>query len=245
MALKFKLGIEMAVDLDQVNTKTAKEVQSEALGKGLWRALWIAIAICLLWLVIEGGLRLYNRPAQLDARVVELEAQLSKVLMQDAEINLALKSNLENQKNLAPVANQLNQLLGQVAQLPMNALPAAEAPTVAPSADTKTVAQKVMTAIQSLGDQLMRIQVVGDVKDVAMTPAAQDLIRQQLRLHFLSARLAWLSQLPQACKDDLIQAEKLIAKHFQAQASSVVQIQKNISELRTEVSKSIPMNKGQ
>ena len=235
----------MAVDLDQVNTKTAKQAQSDALGKGLWRALWIAIAICLLWLVIEGGLRLYQRPAQLDARVVELEAQLSKVLTQEAEINLALKSNLENQKNLAPVANQLNQLLGQVAQLPMNALPAAEAPTVAASADTQTVAQKVMTAIQSLGDQLMRIQVVGDVKDVAMTPAAQDLIRQQLRLHFLSARLAWLSQLPQASKDDLIQAEKLIAKHFQAQASSVVQMQKNISELRTEVAKSIPMSKGQ
>jgi hypothetical protein len=37
----------------------------------------------------------------------------------------------------------------------------------------------------------------------------------------------------------------LIAKHFQAQANSVVQIQKNISELRIEVSKSIPMNKGQ
>ena len=235
----------MSADIDQVNTKTAKQMQSEALGKGLWRALWIAIAICLVWLVIEGGFRLYHRPAQLDARVAELETQLSKALMQDAEINLALQSSLENQKNLAPVANQLNQLLNQVAQLPMNALPAAEAPTVAASADTQTVAQKVMTAIQSLGDQLMRIQVVGDVKDVAMTPAAQDLIRQQLRLHFLSARLAWLSQLPQATKDDLIQAEKLIAKHFQAQAGSVVQIQKNISELRTEVSKSIPMNKGQ
>jgi len=235
----------MAVDLDQVNAKTAKQAQSDALGKGLWRALWIAIAICLLWLVIEGGLRLYHRPAQLDARVVELEAQLSKVLMQDAEINLALKSNLENQKNLAPVANQLNQLLGQVAQLPMNALPVAVAPTVVSSAGTQTIIQKVMAAIQSLGDQLMRIQVVGDVKDVAMTPAAQDLIRQQLRLHFLSARLAWLSQLPQATNDDLIQAEKLIAKHFQAQANSVVQIQKNISELRIEVSKSIPMNKGQ
>ena len=235
----------MAVDLDQVNTKTAKQAQSDALGRGLWRALWIAIAICLLWLVIEGGLRLYQRPAQLDARVVELEAQLSKVLTQEAEINLALKSNLENQKNLAPVANQLNQLLGQVAQLPMNALPVVTTPTVAPSTGTQTIIQKVMAAIQSLGDQLMRIQVVGDVKDVAMTPAAQDLIRQQLRLHFLSARLAWLSQLPQASKDDLIQAEKLIAKHFQAQASSVVQMQKNISELRTEVAKSIPMSKGQ
>jgi hypothetical protein len=42
-----------------------------------------------------------------------------------------------------------------------------------------------------------------------------------------------------------MQAEKLIAKHFQAQVSSVVQIQKNISELRAEVSKSIPVNKGQ
>lgn len=235
----------MAADLDQVNTKTAKQVQSEALGKGLWRALWIAIAICLVWLVIEGGFRLYHRPAQLDGRVAELEAQLAKVLTQEAEINLALKSSLENQKNLAPVANQLNQLLSQVAQLPMNALPVAAAPVIASTASTPTVIQKIMSAIQGLGDQLMRIQVVGDVKDVAMTPAAQDLIRQQLRLHFLSARLAWLSQLPQATRDDLVQAEKLIAKHFQAQASSVVQIQKNISELRAEVSKSIPVNKGQ
>jgi hypothetical protein len=235
----------MAADLDQVNTKTAKQVQSEALGKGLWKALWIAIAICLVWLVIEGGFRLYHRPAQLDGRVAELEAQLAKVLTQEAEINLALKSSLENQKNLAPVANQLNQLLSQVAQLPMNALPVAAAPVIASTASAPTVVQKIMSAIQGLGDQLMRIQVVGDVKDVAMTPAAQDLIRQQLRLHFLSARLAWLSQLPQATRDDLIQAEKLIAKHFQAQASSVVQIQKNISELRAEVSKSIPVGKGQ
>jgi hypothetical protein len=235
----------MAADLDQVNTKTAKQAQSEALGKGLWRALWIAIAVCILWLVIEGGFRLYNRPAQLDARVVELEAQLSKVLTHEAEINLALKSSLENQKNLAPVANQLNQLLNQVAQLPMNALPVATTPTFTSNAETQTVIQKIMRAIQGLGDQLMRIQVVGDVKDVAMTPAAQDLIRQQLRLHFLSARLAWLSQLPQASRDDLIQAEQLIAKHFQAQASSVVQVQKNISELRAEVSKSIPVSKGQ
>jgi hypothetical protein len=235
----------MAVDIDQVNTKTTKQTQSEALGKGLWKALWIAIAICLVWLVIEGGFRLYHRPAQLDARIVELETQLSRVLTQDAEINLALKSSLDNQKNLAPVANQLNQLLNQVAQLPMNALPAAEAPAIASNTGTHTVIQRITSAIQGLGDQLMRIQVVGDVKDVAMTPAAQDLIRQQLRLHFLSARLAWLSQLPQATRDDLIQAEKLIAKHFQAQASSVVQIQKNISELRTEASKSIPVNKGQ
>jgi hypothetical protein len=235
----------MAAELDQVNTKTAKQLQSEALGKGLWRALWIAIAVCLVWLVIEGGLRLYHRPAQLDARVLELETQLSKVLTQEAEINTALKSSMENQKNLAPVANQLNQLLGQVAQLPMNALPVTGAPTVASGSGNQTIIQKVMSAIKGLGDQLMRIQVVGDVKDVAMTPAAQDLIRQQLRLHFLSARLAWLSQLPQASRDDLVQAEQLITKHFQAQANSVVQIQKNISELRAEVSKSIPVNKGQ
>jgi uncharacterized protein HemX len=127
----------------------------------------------------------------------------------------------------------------------MNALPVTGAPTVASNVGNQTIIQKVMAAIKGLGDQLMRIQVVGDVKDVAMTPAAQDLIRQQLRLHFLSARLAWLSQLPQASRDDLVQAEQLIAKHFQAQASSVVQIQKNISELRAEVSKSIPVNKGQ
>jgi hypothetical protein len=235
----------MAADLDQVNTKTAKQEQSEALGKGLWKALWIAMAIYLIWLVIEGGFRLYHGPAELNARVAQLEAKLSNVLTQDSEISLAFKSSLETQKNLAPVANQLNQLLNQVAILPMNALPVAEGAGNSSNAGNHSLARKIMLAIQGVGDQLMRIQVVGNVKDVAMTPAAQDLIRQQLKLHFLSARLAWLSQLPHVSKDDLLQAEKLIAKHFQAQEDSVAQAQRNISELLAEVSKSIPVNKAQ
>ena len=127
----------------------------------------------------------------------------------------------------------------------MNALPVAEGAGNSSNAGNHSLARKIMLAIQGVGDQLMRIQVVGDVKDVAMTPAAQDLIRQQLKLHFLSARLAWLSQLPHVSKDDLLQAEKLIAKHFQAQEDSVAQAQRNISELLAEVSKSIPVNKAQ
>jgi len=47
--------------------------------------------------------------------------------------------------------------------------------------------------------------VVGDTKDIALTPAAQDLVRQQLRLSILSARMAWLSNMPQLAKDTPVQ----------------------------------------
>ena len=95
-----------------------------------------------------------------------------------------------------------------------------------------------------LVDKLVRVQVVGDVKDVALTPAAQDLIRQQLRLHLVSARMAWLSNMPHVCKDDLAQAQTLLAKHFQAQSSSVVAIQKSLTDLQAEIVKASTVKKG-
>jgi uroporphyrinogen III methyltransferase/synthase len=83
------------------------------------------------------------------------------------------------------------------------------------------------------------------VKDVALTPAAQDIVRQQLKLHLVSARMAWLSNMPHVCKDDLQQAQTLLAKHFQAQSSSVVAVQKNLTDIHAEVSKAAQMKKGQ
>ncbi len=224
---------------------SAKQIQSEALGKGLWKALWIAMAICILWLGFEGGIRLYHRPAKLDARVAELETQLAKVIQHEAEINLALKSSLENQKNLAPVASKIDFMMNQVSQLPMLAGPVSVTSSNQGVPLNQSWSEKIFKAIQSLGDQLVRIQVVGDVKDVALTPAAQDLVRQQMRLHLLGARLAWLSQMPQLTQEDLSQAEKLLVKHFQAEAKSVVEMQKNLSDLRAEITKLQPMKKGQ
>mgnify|MGYP000550666076 FL=1 len=92
---------------------------------------------------------------------------------------------------------------------------------------------------------MVRVQVVGDVKDVALTPAAQDIVRQQLKLHLVSARMAWLSNMPHVCKDDLQQAQTLLAKHFQAQSASVLTVQKNLTDLHAEVSKTAQMKKGQ
>jgi uncharacterized protein HemX len=85
---------------------------------------------------------------------------------------------------------------------------------------------------------LVRVQVVGDVKDVALTPAAQGLIRQQLRLHLVSARVAWLSRMPNVCKEDLVAADQLLAKHFQAQSIAVIATQKAIADLQKEISAS-------
>jgi len=231
---------------DQALSESNKE-KSEALGKGLWKALWIAIAICILWLIIEGGFRLYQRPAILDARVSELEKKISAVESLDTKLESSLKRSSESQKALVSVAGKISEMLNSVPTLPMTALPVQSSglSMIADESQKSPWLKRVFDQIQLLGDRLVRVQVVGDVKDLALTPAAQDLIRQQLKLHLLSARIAWLSDLPQTCKDDLNQAQVLLAKHFQAQASSVVKFEKALIELKAEVEKTSAIVKAQ
>ena len=88
---------------NQQNDKP-KTVKSDALTQGLWKALWIALAVCILWLGIEGGFRLYHRPAKLDARVAELEAQLAAITAHESELDQVLKGSLEAERALAPTA---------------------------------------------------------------------------------------------------------------------------------------------
>ena len=219
---------------NQQNDKP-KSVKSDALTQGLWKALWIALAVCILWLGIEGGFRLYHRPAKLDARVAELEAQLAAVTAHESELDQVLKGSLEAERALAPTAAKIAELINRLPQLPMNALPTPASQVPTPTAPATSLSQKVLKEIQGMGDRLVRIQVVGDVKDVALTPAAQDLVRQQLRLHLVSARMAWLSRMPNVCKEDLVQAEQLLSKHYQAQAPAVVAMQKALADLKADM----------
>ena len=219
---------------NQQNDKP-KTVKSDALTQGLWKALWIALAVCILWLGIEGGFRLYHRPAKLDARVAELEAQLAAVTAHESELDQVLKGSLEAERALAPTAAKIAELINRLPQLPMNALPTPASQVPTPTAPATSLSQKVLKEIQGMGDRLVRIQVVGDVKDVALTPAAQDLVRQQLRLHLVSARMAWLSRMPNVCKEDLVQAEQLLSKHYQAQAPAVVAMQKALADLKADM----------
>ena len=108
---------------NQVNAEP-KSAKSDALTQGLWKALWIALAVCILWLGIEGGFRLYHRPAQLDARVTQLEEKLVTMTTHETELDLALKGSLEAERNLAPIAAKIAQNINQLPNLPMNALPA-------------------------------------------------------------------------------------------------------------------------
>jgi uroporphyrin-3 C-methyltransferase len=219
---------------NQQNDKP-KTVKSDALTQGLWKALWIALAVCILWLGIEGGFRLYHRPAKLDARVAELEAQLAAITAHESELDQVLKGSLEAERALAPTAAKIAELINRLPQLPMNALPTPASQASVSTSPATSLSQKVLKEIQGMGDRLVRIQVVGDVKDVALTPAAQDLVRQQLRLHLVSARMAWLSRMPNVCKEDLVQAEQLLSKHYQAQAPAVVAMQKALADLKADM----------
>lgn len=224
--------------MSEQQNKPLKHQKSEALTQVLWKALGIALAVCIVWLGIEGGIRLYHRPAKLDARVTELEEQLASVRLHEAQLEDTLKGSLEAEKNLAPVAAKLMELIYQVPQLPMTALSTGNSSDVVAVNKKENLADRVFSEIKKLGDRLVRVQVVGDVKDVALTPAAQGLIRQQLRLHLVSARVAWLSRMPNVCKEDLVAADQLLAKHFQAQSIAVIATQKAIADLQKEISAS-------
>ena len=222
----------------------AKSTKSDALTQGLWKALWVAVAVSVLWLGIEGGFRLYHRPAKLDARVAELEAQLAAITAHESELDSVLKGSLEAERALAPTAAKIAELINRLPQLPMNALPTPASHSPTATVPVTNLPQKILKEIQGMGDRLVRIQVVGDVKDVSLTPAAQDLVRQQLRLHLVSARMAWLSRMPQVSKEDLVQAEQLLSKHYQAQSPAVVAMQKVLTDLKADMSIQ-PSQKGQ
>lgn len=225
----------MKMENNNQQTVQSQKTKSDALSQGLWKALWIALAVSILWLGIEGGYRLYHRPAKLDARVTELEAQLAAITIHEAELDSVLKGSLEAERALAPTAAKIAELINRLPQLPMNALPTPTSQAPVSNVPTSSLPQKIFKEIQGLGDRLVRIQVVGDVKDVALTPAAQDLVRQELRLHLVSARMAWLSRMPHVSQDDLTQAEKLLAKHFQAQSSSVIAMQKALADVKADM----------
>ncbi|MBU3542079.1 hypothetical protein ICE94_02175 [Polynucleobacter sp. MWH-Loch1C5] len=230
--------IQTSLDVD---TKKAK---ADALSAGLWKALWVAVAVCVLWFAIEAGFHLYQRPAKLDARVAELETKLAILEASETELTEMLKATLESEKNLAPVAQRIQELIQLSTHLPMMALPQKANITQSPdSSGGPALSERVVREIKKIGEQLIRIQVVGDVQDVAMTPAAQSLIHQQLRMHLLSARLAWLSKMPAATRVDLQEAEKLLAKHYQVQAPAVVTMQKLLGDLQKEIAQ--PQQKGQ
>ena len=230
--------------MTELNSSQSKSAKSQALTRGLWTALGIAFVVSVLWLGIEGGIRLYHRPAKLDTRVAELESRLASVQLQENQLQEVLKGSLESEKILAPVAGKLAELISKVGQLPMNALPSSSTLETARVAESKGWADRIFQEIKKIGDRLVRIQVVGDTKDVALTPAAQDLIRQQVRLHLVSARLAWLSRMPQVCKDDLQAVDQLLAKHFQAQAPAVVSMQKALADLQKEIAVMASPKKG-
>ena len=234
----------MTAELNNAPVSNSKKAKSDDLSQGLWKALWIAIAVCILWLGFEGGIRLYHRPAQLDGRVAELEAKLASVMAHEADLEAVLKGNLEAEKVIAPVAAKMTAVLNQVNQLPMTALPVAQAVTPSASPKAPNLTDKVFSAIQRMGDQLVRVQVVGDIKDIALTPAAQDLVRQQLRLSILSARMAWLSNMPQVAKEDVTQAQQLLTKHFQAQSTAVINVQKMLVDIQADISKPVVAKKG-
>lgn len=235
------MTVEPANQEQSLNQKKAK--QSEALTQVLWKSLWIALAVSLVWLGIEGGIRLYQRPAKLDAKVAQLEQQVAELTSKEDAMEAAFNGALEADRVIAPLVARLSDLLNQTTSLPMNALPSS---VQVPEHDKKqkSFTDRIIKEVASLGDRLVRIQVVGDAKDVALTPAAQDLVRQQLRLHLLTARMALISQMPLLAKEELAQAEKVLAKHFQAQAKPVMSMQSALIEIQKEVAAISSKKKG-
>ena len=227
------------------------------------------VILTLLLLLIVMGAKLRGMASQLDA----LESKSSAVLSSTQVLKESLSSEPSQSigltsaqlTKLLPLADQLSALVLKVPSLPMNPEPLAQNPV---RSSEKTIVQKPQTPpanaeikwwrqvrdriwlpIRGFFQDLVKVQVIdGDsqtaaIEKIALTPATQQLIRQELRTYLLSARQLLLAGLTSQALTDLEHAQVLVRRNFAAQSKAIEQFIDQLDELEMQI-KSTSINLG-
>ena len=231
-------------------------------------ALLIILVVCLL---VFGTYRLQTISSKLknleSISETKKEHAISNVEGGDAQEEEALSSV----KKYLPVARKISALSAKVNQLTF--VPQVNAPVgskTPESSSTKTqqsppanaeikwwrtVGDKLLTPVAEFFKGLIKIQVIDEVEkspvgSVAMSPASQALVRQELKLYLLSSKQLILAGSPSDALNDLAEVKILLNKNFAIQSQGVASftqalndIEVDIRNLEGAVTKSEPANK--
>jgi uroporphyrin-3 C-methyltransferase len=159
------------------------------------------------------------------------------------------------QVDQAGMALRLDNVISQIDNLPLlsdekPAEPTAPSRIAAASASGKGKAGAVAPASPSLGQraaqtwqawshemwddirQLIRVRTVETPDALMLSPSESYFVRENLKLRLLNARLALLSRSEGTFRDDLNDAQQMLAKYFDARARSTVGVQGLLRQLQ-------------
>lgn len=242
-----------------VSSKSNDAVNSEAgarFSKKMTQTGSVVLAIFILSLLVFGAYRLQTIATKL--KTLESVADTKKEAVvepdqgeegNDDKLQATTKKYLVIARKLTSLALKVNQLsmnpqsAERVSDKPANLPPAK--PPVAPPANAemkwwRTVGEKLVTPVNNFFKDLIKIQVIDEaektpVGSIAMTPASQMLIKQELKLYVLSAKQLTLAGSPSDALADLAEAKILINKNFAIQSQSVINFIQAVSEIESDI----------
>lgn len=227
---------------------------------------WIlgALILLLVFVVVLLGAKLRGLANQIDALESKSSAVLTtaivqKDIAQNEPVDTVAQIKSEITKAL-PLAQQISGLIPKIANLNINPQPLTQnpvKPNQQPSATKSSVppanaeikwwrhvGDKFWTPIRNFFHDLVKIQVLDSteesVQSLAMTPASQQLLKQELRVYLLSARQFLLSGMSQQALDDVNQAHSLVIKNFAVQSKPVEQFVEELEKIQMQIKSNIP-----
>lgn len=234
---------------------------------------WIlgGFIIILMVLVILLGTKLRGLATQLDALESKASAALTtSIVKQDsgtsetsAEGMAQIKSEIAK---VLPIVQQINSLIPKISNLSINPQPLTQNPVkpneqpvalkpTNPAANAEIkwwrhVGDKFWTPIRNFFHDLVKIQVIDSHENVqslqglALSPASQQLLKQELRIHLLSARQLILAGLSAQALDDINQTHALISKNFALQTKPVEQFIDELEKIQMQLKSNISQGAG-
>lgn len=226
---------------------------------------WIlgALILLLVFLVVLLGAKLRGLANQLDALESKSSAALTTAIVkkdvsESDPVDSLTQIKSEVSKSL-PLAQQISALMPKIAQLNINPQPLAQNPVkpneqpaavkpAAPAANAEIkwwrhVGDKFWMPIRNFFHDLVKIQVIdsndGSVQSLAMSSASQQLLKQELRVHLLSARQLLLSGMTAQALDDVNQAHSLVVKNFAIQSKPVEQFVDELEKIQMQIKSNV------
>ena len=115
----------------------------------------------------------------------------------------------------------------------------------------RAVGEQVLTPILNVFKDLVKVQIIDDPQmrsaavGLAVGPAAQSLVRQELRIYLLSARQQTLLGMPKEALDELTEARLIATKNFAVTNLDVVNFLLGLDQVEVDLKKITTVSKSE
>ena len=183
----------------------------------------------------------------------------------DAGLDSSNNANAAEILRLKDLAKKLSELSSRVNSLAFIQVAAPSNPAVVEKVVTKNitppanaeikwwraVGERVLTPVLNVFKDLVKIQIIDDPQmrsaavGLAVGPAAQSLVRQELRIYLLSARQQILLGMSKEALDDLTEVRVIATKNLAVTNPEVVNFLLGLDQVEAELKKTVATSKSE